>query len=184
MTAYAPQPGYIGLVPMPGKVGKMIKVMQWLAADGWTKIQHAFTVVGDVDGYRGTRIVEAMPGGALNSPLSRYDADTIVWLRCPPAYRDAVAAAALGMVGTGYSFLDYGALALHRFRIPTPHLKAYIRSSGHQICSQLVDAAAAQGGWHIFDDGRDPGAVTPNDLGKVAALQRPGEYIEHAKVSR
>lgn len=181
---YEPQPGDIGLVSMPGRVGWLIKVGQWLAGDGWTDLQHAFVVAGHDDRLPGVRIVEAMPGGALNSSLSRYADQKVVWLRCPPAYRAAVARAALHLVGTPYSFLDYGALALHRFRIPAPHLRSYISDKGHQICSQLADSAAAEGGWHIFSDQRWHGAVTPNDLGKVAAMQRPGEYIERAKVSR
>jgi hypothetical protein len=181
---YEPHPGDIGLVPMPGRVGKMIKFGQWLAADGWTPYQHVFQVAGEVDPWDEIRIVEAMPGGALNSPLDKYHADKIVWLRCPPSYRDEVAAAALSFVGVPYSFLDYGALALHRFHIPTPHLRKFISSRGHQICSQLADAAAVKGGWHIFDDGRWPGSVTPNDLGKAARLQLPGQYVERVKVSR
>jgi hypothetical protein len=172
---------------MPGKVGKLIKLGQYLAGDGWSEYQHAFICagwLGVADGKPDMRIVEAMPGGALNSSLTRYRADHVVWLRCPPAYRADVAEAAMSFVGTPYSFIDYDALALHRFHIPAPHLRRYIQSWGHLICSQLVDAAALTGGWHLFDDGRWPGYVTPNDLGKVAALQKPGEYIERAKVSR
>lgn len=182
---YQPKPGDIGLVPMTGAVGWMIKAGQWLAADGWTKYQHAFVIVGEgVQGLPGMRLVEAMPGGALNSSLSRYDADKIVWLRCPPAYREAVASEALRFVGVKYSAADYGALSLHRFHIPAPHLEAFIKDRKTMICSQLADAAAGIGGWHIFDDERWPGYVTPNDLGKAARLQLPGQYVERVKVSR
>lgn len=181
---YQPHPGDIFMVPMPGPGGPLIKFGQWLAGDGWTKYQHAGTVIGEVDGYEGTRTIEAYPGGAKLLRLDRFDPDTILWLRCPPQYRDAVAAAALSFRGTPYSAAEYGALALHRFRIPAPHLKARIESSGSMICSQLADRAAEVGGWHIFADGRWHGYVTPNDLVKVARLQMPGEYIERARVSR
>lgn len=184
MNDYEPRPGDIGLVPMPGKVGKLIKLGQWLAADGWTEYQHAFVYVGHVDGFTGERVVEAMPGGARNSQLRRYHADEVVWLRCPPKYRDKVAAAALSFVGVPYSVADYFALSLHRFRIPTPRLRRYIESSKSMICSQLCDRAAELGGWHIFGDGRWHGHVTPNDLGKAARLQLPGGYVERVKVSR
>lgn len=181
MTAYDPNPGDIFAVPMDGVAGPVIKFGQWLNGDGWTRYQHAGVVVGEVDGYQGTRTVEAYPGGAVIGRLDRFDPSEIVWLRCPPPYRDAVAGAALGMKGTPYSDLEYMALALHRFHIPAPHLKAYIASGGHQICSQLADAAALKGGWHIYADGRWPGYVTPNDLGRVAKSQKPGQYVEYWK---
>jgi hypothetical protein len=181
---YTPHPGDGFLVPMPGWGGAAIRVAQKFAGDGWTKYQHAGMIVGEVDGYQGTRTIEAYPGGAIVGRLDRFDADTIVWLRCPPQYRDAVAAAALSFRGTPYSFADYAALGLHRFHVPAPRLKAFIESRKSMICSQLVDAAAMEGGWHIFDDGRWPGFVTPNDLGKAAMLQKPGQYVERVKVSR
>lgn len=71
-----------------------------------------------------------------------------------------------------YSVADYFALAAHRLHIPAPHLKRYVRSSGHMICSQLADAAAAEGGWHLFEDGRWPGDVTPGDLYRLYQAQR------------
>jgi hypothetical protein len=37
------------------------------------------------------------------------------------------------------------------------------------ICSQLVDEAYLRAGVHLFDDGRDPGDVTPGDLLYVIA---------------
>lgn len=182
---YEPQPGDIGLVPMSGKGGRGIKVGQWLAGDGWTDYQHAFVYVGAAgDRYQGQWVIEAMPGGARLARFDRYDVGRIVWLRCPPAYRAAVAAVAATYIGVPYSFADYGALALHRFRIPAPHLRRFIDSRKSMICSQLCDRAAARGGWHIFDDGRWSGYVTPGDLGKAARLQPPGGYVERVKVSR
>lgn len=183
---YQPNPGDIFLVPMPGIGGQLIRLGQLAAGDGWTKYQHAGVVVG-VDPFKsdeGMRTIEAYPGGAILGRLDRFDPDEIVWLRCPPGYRITVANAALGFRGIGYSGLDYPALGLHRFHIPAPHLKSFIESRGHMICSQLADASAAKGGWHIFDDGRWPGFVTPNDLGKAAALQSPTGYVERVKVSR
>lgn len=184
---HEPRPGDIGLVAMPGAGGKLIRFGQWLAGDGWSKIQHAFVVVGP-EGYNGeTKIVEAMPGGARMVSLSyRYgDPQKITYLRCPPQYGEAVAQAAISFLDVPYSALDYGAIALHRFRIPAPKLRRYIADSKHMICSQLADAAAMYGGWHIFADGRWPGYVTPNDLWKVFALQeRAGHPIERAKVTR
>ena len=164
---YVPQPGDIGIVKMPGKVGRAIRTGQWLNGDGYHDYEHAYTVAGlsEEDWRDGERmIVEAMPGGAVRSPLSRYDGMGAVYLRCSLEFRSAVAAAAEALVGTPYSFADYAALALHRFHIPAPLLKHFIRTSKHAICSQLADRAAAIGGWHLFDDNRWEGDVTPADL--------------------
>jgi len=64
-----------------------------------------------------------------------------------------------------YSFLDYAAIAAHRLHVPGAILlRRYVRSTKHLICSQLVDAAYARAGVHLFDDGRWPGYVTPSEL--------------------
>jgi hypothetical protein len=165
---YKPRQGDIGLTQISGYVGKGIRFAQWLNGDGFADYEHAFTYVGDVADIGNDLIVEAEPGGALLSPLSRYRRNEVLWLPCPPGYGDAVAAAALSFRGVPYSFLDYDAIALHHFHIPAPHLKAYIESSHHMICSQLCDRAAEIGGWNIFDDGRWPGFVTPGDLYREA----------------
>jgi hypothetical protein len=153
-----PNLGSIGLVEMKGAVGKGIRVAQWLNGDGFADYQHAFVYVGDEE------IIEAMPGGALLSRLDKYDPDSIAWLQCPPEFGAQVAAAARALEGIPYSFLDYSAIAAHRFHLPIPHLQAYIASTGHMICSQLADHAAKQGGWHLFEDERWEGFVTPLDI--------------------
>lgn len=177
MTAYVPRPGDIGLVTMAGHVGRLIRVGQWLNGDGYARYEHAFVFVGDGE------IIEAMPGGALLSRLARYDDQEILWLKCPREYGASVAAVArrygpqfdeagkLIRKGIPYSVADYAALALHRFKIPTPLLKRYIERSKSMICSQLADRAAELGGWRIFDDGRWHGDVTPGDLTRVAFRQ-------------
>jgi hypothetical protein len=153
-----PKLGSIGLVEMQGNLGRAIRVGQWLNGDGFADYQHAFVYVGSGE------IIEGMPGGALKSPLDKYDPDSVVWLTCPDEFGAGVAAAARGYEGIPYSFLDYGAIALHRFHVPTPKLKAYIESTGHMICSQLCDQAAKDAGWHLFSDGRWEGYVTPLDI--------------------
>lgn len=164
MTTYEPQPGDIGLTRIHGGVGLGIRIGQWLNGDGFADYEHAFVVVGDVDGYDGPQLIEAEPGGARQMPLAVYGADSAIYLHCPELNRSAVAAYALELIGTPYSFLDYGSLALHRLHVPAPLLKRYIRSSGHEICSQLADLAALRGGWHLFEDDRWEGDVTPGDL--------------------
>ena len=166
----AASPGDIGLVAIEGHVGQIIRFGQWMLGDGFKNYSHAFTYAD------GGKIIEAMPGGAIMSELSRYDAQKILWLRCPPEYGAEVANAAVSFHGVPYGFEDYAALALHRFHIPTPHLNAFMASRKSMICSQLCDAAAQLGGWHIFDDSRDPGDVTPGDL--------TGEALRHLRIAR
>lgn len=160
---YRPRPGDIGLTTISGWGGAAIRLGQWLNGDGFSSREHAYVVTA-VRSDGTARIVEAMPGGAQN--VDNWHTDNR-WLVCPDPYREAVAAVALRCVGRPYAWTDYMALALHRFHIPTPHLKDYIQSSGHMICSQLADYAANQGGWHLFDDGRWEGDVTPGDLNKL-----------------
>jgi hypothetical protein len=167
---YHPNPGDLGLTRISGAGGAAIRLGQWLNGDGFRNFEHAF-VVTDASRTAGDEmIVEAMPGGAQHVRNWHKPSET-VYLRCPDEFRDAVAAMALRLVGRPYSFADYGALALHRFHIPTPHLKRYIESSGHMICSQLADYAAEKGGWHLFADGRWHGDVTPGDLTRLYLAQ-------------
>jgi hypothetical protein len=173
--ANLPQPGDIGLTQIQGDVGKWIHVAQFLNGDVRFKelfrrekhVQHAFVVV-DTDGSpipgEVITVVEAQPGGAILAPLSKYSGRSVVYLRCPDEFRDEVAYQATTLIGTPYSFLDYLSLAARRLHIPAPHLRAYVASSAHMICSQLCDEAAKRGGWHLFDDGRWSGDVTPGDL--------------------
>lgn len=160
--ATEPGPGDIGLTTIKGDVGFLIRVGQWLLGEGFVNLEHAFVYVGN------GCIVEAEPGGARMAEIDEYDARTVVWIRCPDEHRQAVADAARELVGTPYSFVDYVALALHRFRIPAPGLRKFIESSGHLICSALADRAAFLGCWTLFSDGRWFGYVTPASLNTLA----------------
>jgi hypothetical protein len=68
------------------------------------------------------------------------------------------------MVGTPYSFLDYVAIAAHRFHLPIPGLKRFIASTRHEICSALVDEVYRRAGFALFSDARWPGYVVPAAL--------------------
>jgi hypothetical protein len=71
-------------------------------------------------------------------------------------------------VGVPYSFADYLAIAgRHLLALkPTDRtpLDRYVTTSKRMICSQLVDQALADAGYHVFDDGRIPQDVTPAAL--------------------
>ncbi len=153
------EPGTIGLVPMGGTGGRIIRPLQWLNGDGFNDFEHAFVALP------GNMILEAEPGGARIVPL-RYAG--VHW--CEGIYgllsataRDVEMAAA-GLRGVPYSWLDYGALAARRLHVPVPGLRGFIAASGHQIYSQLADELYLRLGAHIFQDGRWPGYVTPGAL--------------------
>ncbi|AEW92784.1 MULTISPECIES: C40 family peptidase [Streptomycetaceae] len=156
-----PVPGDIGLTTISGAVGKLIRLGQWLNGNGFGDYEHAFVVLP------GERILEAEPGGARVRPLTAYDGAVVRYVY-PPGLTDeqrtAVCAAARAYVGVPYSFLDYLAIALHRFRLWVPGLRRYIAGTGHMICSQLADQCYQDAGVRLFADGRWPGYVTPMAL--------------------
>jgi hypothetical protein len=159
---YDPQPGDIGCTQIRGEAGHVIELLEWANGDGFTTAEHCLMAFG------GGRAGEAQPGGAREFDLDEYVPASIIWVPCPDEYRTAVVAAARAMLGTPYSYLDYGALAAHRLHIPAPGLRAYIGSTHHMICSQWVDEAARRGGWQLFNDGRWAGYVTPSEIARLA----------------
>jgi hypothetical protein len=170
-TAFQDKPGLIGLVPVSGEFGKLVHaaqwlnshpVRQWLAPERYPRLEHAFTYLGD------GMLVEGELTGARIRSVSAYQPDDIYWCHgiygtLEPGQGEKVAIAARKLEGTPYSYTDYAALILRRFRIPAPKLRAYIAATHHQICSQLCDTAHALAGRTLFE-GRWPGYVTPYDL--------------------
>ena len=159
----APQPGDFAVVSAGGLAGPLISFGEWLNGDGFSTWEHAFLYVG------AGNIIQAEPGGANRRPLTGH-AHTL-WsgdaVPLTDPQRHAITAAACRYLGVPYSFLDYAALAAHRAHLNIPGLRAYVASTGHMICSQLVDQCYADAGVHLFGDGRWPGYVTPASLGKL-----------------
>ncbi|QHC23103.1 hypothetical protein [Streptomyces sp. GS7] len=156
-----PQPGDIGLTQISGATGRLIRFGEWINGDGFANYEHAFLVLPD------GRLLEAEPGGARIRPLSGYDGAQVLYV-CPERLTDQqrthICTAATRYVGVPYSFLDYAAIATHRFHLPVPGLRRYVASTRHMICSQLVDQCYQDAGVHLFVDGRWPGYVTPMAL--------------------
>ena len=172
----SPEPGDIGLTTVRGTVGMDIgagqmlfdRLMKTRVPDSlaW-QYRHAFGLVDD------GMIVEAEPGGARHVPL-HYD--NVLWLHLSTLTdleRQLICAAALKYVGVPYSFLDYAALAAHGLHIPSPGLRPFIASTGHMICSQLVDRAYMDAGIQLFADHRWPGDVIPAELAYLAWQLQP-----------
>jgi hypothetical protein len=155
--------GDFRLIEIEGHAGMAIRLGQWLNGDGFANYEHAQVFLG------GNWFLDAQPGGAM---VHRHDdLGKGMWssgiIPLTAKQRVDITTAAYGHIGTPYSFLDYASLAALRFRIPAPHLRDYIKSTGHQICSQLVDQCYVDAGVHLFNDQRWPGDVTPGDLYKL-----------------
>ena len=173
MTTY--QPGSFFLAAAEGWAGYGIALGEALAGSP-SRYTHAGVIV-DSDGT----CVEAEPHGARLGNVRAYkhtlisDGPVQSWLEqdAGPGHvhwadewhiRRRVALAAQHLVGTPYSALDYFALAALHLHLPSAWIRQRVESSGHLICSALVDRVYMNAGIHLFDDGRLPGDVMPSDL--------------------
>lgn len=173
-----PIPGDFFLAPITGDIGRMVQFGQFLNGEGFLMYQHAGILL------QSGKTIEAMPGGAIIGEISRYRPEELRWSSqlIEPSIDQRVLICEYGRAcrGVPYSFADYGALALHRFNINTPGLRHYIETSGHMICSQLVDYIYGKAGVQLFNDGRWPGYVTPaslNNLLEEITTYRMGQGI-------
>lgn len=162
MTVPQPMPGDFAVTTVKGQVGFLISLGERLLGSRWGHWDHAFVYVGD------GQLVEAEPGGARLAGLDEYQGRPLLWstgrVELTDEQRASIVAAARARIGTPYSALDYLAIAAHRFHLPIPGLRKYIASTGHEICSALVDRVYADAGVHLYADGRWEGYVTPADL--------------------
>lgn len=160
--------GDFGLVMDPNGTGRWIQIAEALNHKGAHKdaklFTHAFVVVGEGDN---PEIVSAQPRGARIEHLHDYGNVTMSSWNLTDAQRAAIAISARLLVGTPYSFLDYGSLALLHFHIRPSFVVDYVASTHHMICSQLVDYVYTACHLNMFSDHRFPGDVTPADLGDV-----------------
>jgi hypothetical protein len=156
--------GDFAVISTGTRATRPIEIAEWFNGDHFGKWDHAVICVSTSP----LMIVEARPGGAEECQW-HYQGRPHFWssgaLNPTDGQRTSIVTAARGFIGVPYSYLDYFAIAAHRLYIPAPNLRGYIASTGHMICSQLVDAAWAQGGYNIFSDSRWPGYVTPMQLG-------------------
>jgi hypothetical protein len=167
---YDVRPGDYLLLQITGKLGFAIRVGQALAGD-FSAYTHAAIVMDD-----GT-LVAAQPGGARVDNLEEALASRPVAVsRNPlsPSERAKIVASARAAVGMPYSFLDYLSIVLLALRVRPEWLRRYVASTGHLICSQLVDVVYNSAGIHLFTDGRTPGDVTPGDLAYVGTIEHLG----------
>ena len=170
------KPGSFFLTSIVGPVGFAIGVGQALAGAP-SRYSHAGLIL-DADGT----VLEAEPGGARIANISEYAGRGLLVcdgpvesLTAPPEWRGdevayrrymgaKVANEARKLVGVGYSFVDYLALAALHLHLPSKWIRQRVESSRHLICSALVDRVYMNAGLHLYDDGRLPGDVMPADL--------------------
>jgi hypothetical protein len=147
--------------------GGWIRLGQWANGDGFAQYEHAGLYVGD------GKIIEAQNKGTAIADVHRYDNNDVRWssgiINPTVEQRIAICHAAYGYVGTPYSWPDYYALAAKRLHLTlsAPALKDYVASTKHMICSQVVDQCYEDSGYHLFNDGRWPGYVTPGSLNSL-----------------
>jgi hypothetical protein len=169
-----------------------------------TQAEQQATILGNAEQMRsaarwlkGPKIVQAMPHGAEEIELTEESfasgfpilrpgyLEPSSLLKLP--YRQAewgfhAAQAAQKYIDVPYSFLDYAAIAGRHVLALEPTQRTpfdrYVTSTGHMICSQLVDQALTDAGYHVFDDGHIPQDVTP------AALHRQLKRLPGTQVLR
>lgn len=156
--------GTLGLGKIRGFVGFLARIGQLLNGDfsPWT---HVYVNLGD-----GT-VLQAEPGGARIVPLANYlppNAGRLLNIPLTDEQRKKVVQIAREMQGTPYSAWDYISLVLHRLHIRPKFVVDRVMSSGHMICSQLGDWILDRAGFHLFEDHRFPGDVTPGTIARLA----------------
>jgi cell wall-associated NlpC family hydrolase len=167
------EPGDYGIVSTNGWAARLIQLVTR------SRYNHAFVYVGN------GQVIEGRPSGAGYNSLTAYP--DVLWSTVPlnPLERDTIVRAAVGFIGTPYSWLDCAAIGLaHLIRLHVPTVvrrnlswawdpvKRRLRRVDRLECAQLVDLAYARAGVNLFADMRDPGDVAPSDLA-VLALKGP-----------
>jgi hypothetical protein len=163
--ALVPLPGDFILTNIAGRGGHAISILQFLNGTGFSKYEHVALCVGD------GRIIEMLGNGIQEASLDKYRGVSHRWstnlIPLTDQERNEIVLAGRRYLAQriGYSWFDYAALVLRRFHIPAPHLKAYVESTGHMICSQFVAACYLDGGHPLYDHWT--GYVTPGDLNQL-----------------
>ena len=190
------RPGDIAIGPIHGFTGAFVGAAQlalatvepgliWRQGPGeWFRKRHAGVITEAAPTLLdGPRMVQAMPGGAEEIELRSETHWTEEWTYIRPNYSfpldqaGRVAWAAQGYIGTPYDFLTYAAIPPYRAGVRGRRIEHIISGRDTMMCSRLVDACLADAGYHLFDDGRLEGNVTPSEL--YRQLRRlPHQYMQ------
>jgi hypothetical protein len=201
------RPGDVMFAPVDGPVSELIVKGQFLVAPWkhrltwrtWWRVQHAALVTQAVDPAASTpaRISQAQPSGYEEVDLTeQHWSPDHVYLRPKWLYEGEAEVAAqhareMARRRVPYSFVDYLAIALHRFHVPSPRIDQWVARMDEDgyprrsICSQGVDhqltmagglVVGADGVGHVFDDGRASSDVVPSEL-YLRLMELPGTLI-------
>ena len=150
-----PNVGDVGLYRTTGLIGAGIGLGQLIVGDA-SRYRHAFIVLDNDE------VLEAEAGGAKITPLDYYWGNTpFISMDLTDQQRSDIDKFGRQMVGTPYSFLDYGSIALSALHIRPKFVTNYINNDKHMICSQLCDHLLRKVGYQMFSDGRIEGDITP-----------------------
>ena len=166
-----PGVGDLVLVPFGGPAGPSVRVAQALIAGDWSEFCHVEVVVS------ATQTVGA------HSPVACYsDLADVMKLRplavlpVPPEAedrRDAIAQAAIDLVGVPYQLWAWVWIGLSKLHIRPRWMRRLLESPRALICSALADHAWAVAGVHMFR-GKLMGAVTPGEMHYVGTVRNVG----------
>lgn len=188
-----PQIGDFVLANSFSGAGGPIANLQTKAVQYLTKSEYNHAAICDTP----TTVIEAMPGGTRQSPLSNYEGSNVLWsngyglngLRGHEQtdVRQAIADYAASLIGLPYGWLDIAAIGLAQQRLgsridvrrPVAHQPWWVRRAVDPrsvICSALVALAYAHAGVQLYVDGWLPQLVSPGDLSRLlrGAEVRPG----------
>jgi hypothetical protein len=175
MDDYQPRPGDLILVPFGGRARKAVRLAQALVAGDWSEFCHVEAVVSS------TQTVGAHHPRACVSDLAEILArQPIAILPVPDgADGEAIAQAALDLVGVRYQWLAWAWIGLAKLHIRPRWMRRALERPDRLICSALADLARERGGVRMFNDGRLHGAVTPGDLHYVGIVHNlhTGPYV-------
>jgi len=149
------QAGDIAMVKTTAIWGALIRVFTR------SRYDHAVLILND----RGLA-VEAVPSGARYCYVQPEDI-----VVSPPLTSDqrlVVRAKGHALIGTRYNFLDVGLLGLAQLGVRAEWLRKRLARADRLFCSQLIDLALQDAGYHLFEDGRLPQNVSPGDLADLA----------------
>lgn len=161
-----PRPAQMGLTRIEGVAGAGI----WLGQKAirlrhpFCPVQHAFFVLDN------DNVIEAMPGGAIITPLAHYTetyrSEFTVYtnLTLTSQQEESCIAEAWKLKGVPYNYVTYGVLAAKRFGISSLKIDRMLSNKNFQMCSQLDDEAYNRGGVHLYQDRRLAQNVIPADL--------------------
>lgn len=162
-------------MPVPGDVGKLIEIAQWLAGQKFKPYEHAEVYAGEADdngpygytysAYPDRQSKKPLPCAPEQLPGSLWSSGL---LPLTDLQRNEVIGWCHRHADVGYSAADYDALAAARLHLDwlLPPIRHYIQETGHLICSQYTTLARLAAGDNLFNRAWD-GLVMPMDLAEL-----------------